>query len=279
MTNVVLPFLAASGTDVSARLAALPAGEDNALVRQTARNLVVRFPAPQPRREVILCAHLDSKTELLDHGQREVLLRLGGPAMGLALLAGAGMAAERLLVVGTASRTVHWLAFLAALPVAVYGLGMGASLVGGRFSRQPSNGAVDNGAAVALLLDLARRLHRGSLSLDHTAVALLFTVGEEAQMQGALAYVGGRTAWPLPTCAVNLDVVGQDGRYLLWEEDGTAMRRFPADATLNRALGSAVEAVAGWESGGFTRRWTLQAGSTQTGWPRRRGCWATCWQR
>jgi hypothetical protein len=216
-----------------------------ALVRQTARNLVVRFPAPQPRREVILCAHLDSKTELLDHGQREVLLRLGGPAMGLALLAGAGMAAERLLVVGTASRTVHWLAFLAALPVAVYGLGMGASLVGGRFSRQPSNGAVDNGAAVALLLDLARRLHRGSLSLDHTAVALLFTVGEEAQMQGALAYVGGRTAWPLPTCAVNLDVVGQDGRYLLWEEDGTAMRRFPADATLNRALGSAVEAVAG----------------------------------
>jgi hypothetical protein len=221
-----------------------------ALVRQRARNLVVRFPVPRPRHEVILCAHLDSKTELLDHAQREVLLRQSLPAMGLALVAGASMAAERLLATGTASQVIHWLAFLAALPVAVYGLGMGANQVGGRFSRQPSSGAVDNGAAVAVLLDLARRLHRGSLGLDHTAVTLLFTVGEEAQMQGALAYVQcsygpSREDWSLPTCAVNMEVVGQDGGYLLWEEDGTAMQRLPADATLKRALGRAVEAVSG----------------------------------
>lgn len=221
-----------------------------ALVRQKARNLVVRFAAPQTHREVILCAHLDSKTELLDHAQREILLRLGRPAMGLALVAGAGMAAETLLAAGTASLTLHWLAFLAALPVAVYGLGMGANLVGERFSHQPSSGAVDNGAAVAVLLDLARKLHRGSLSLNHTAVTLLFSVGEEAQMQGALAYVRrtygqGREDWPLPVCAINLEVVGQDGSYLLWVQDGTAMRRLPADATLNHALARAVEAVAG----------------------------------
>ena len=221
-----------------------------ALVRQKAQNLVVRFPVPRPHREVILCAHMDSKTELLDHAQREMLLRLSRPAMGLALVAGAGMAAERLLATGTASLTVHWLAFLAALPVAVYGLGMGANLVGGRFSRQPSSGAVDNGAAVAVLLDLARQLHQGSLSLDHTTVTLLFTVGEEAQMQGALAYVRraygpGSEDWPLPTCAINLEVVGQDGGYLLWAQDGTAMRRLPADATLNHALARAVEAVTG----------------------------------
>ena len=220
------------------------------LVRQKARNLVVRFAVPQPRQEVLLCAHMDSKTELLDHAQREILLRLGRPAMGLALVAGASMAAESLLATGTASRTAHWLAFLAALPVAVYGLGMGANLVGGRFSRQPSSGAVDNGAAVAVLLDLARQLHQGSPSLDHTAVTLLFTVGEEDQMQGALAYVRracgpGREDWPLPTCAINLEVVGQDGGYLLWEQDGTAMRRLPADITLNYALARAVEAVAG----------------------------------
>jgi Zn-dependent M28 family amino/carboxypeptidase len=187
---------------------------------------------------------------LLDHAQREMLLRLGRPAMGLALVAGAGMAAERLLVAGTASLTLHWLAFLAALPVAVYGLGMGANLVGGRFSRQPSSGAVDNGAAVAVLLDLARQLHRGSLGLHDTAITLLFTVGEETQMQGALAYVRctygpGREDWTLPTCAINLEVVGQDGGYLLWEEDGTAMHRLPADAALNRALARAVEAVTG----------------------------------
>jgi hypothetical protein len=221
-----------------------------ALVRQTARNLVVRFPVPQPQREVILCAHIDSKTEWLDHARRERLLRLGRPAMGLALVAGAGMVAERLLPTGAARLTVHWLALLAALPVAVYGLGMGANLVGGRFSRQPSSGAVDNGAAVAVLLDLARKLHHGHLSLDHTTVTILFTVGEEAQMQGALAYVrrtygSGGEDGPLPTCAINLEVLGQDGRYLLWEQDGTAMRRLPADAALNGSLARAVEAVTG----------------------------------
>ena len=63
-------------------------------------------------------------------------------------------------------------------------------------------------------------------------------------MQGALAYVRDREHWPLPACAVNLEVVGQNGGYLLWEEDGTAMQRLPVDAALNRALGRAVEAVA-----------------------------------
>ena len=56
-----------------------------ALIRQPAENLFVSFPpstSPSPvgGREVILCAHLDSKTEFLDHHQRSVLLRLGVPA-------------------------------------------------------------------------------------------------------------------------------------------------------------------------------------------------------
>ena len=37
-----------------------------ALARRPARNLVARFFPAHPRQEVILCAHLDSKTELLD---------------------------------------------------------------------------------------------------------------------------------------------------------------------------------------------------------------------
>jgi hypothetical protein len=57
----------------------------SAVIRRPARNLAAHFAAPQPRCEVVFCAHLDSKSELLDHAQREVLLRLGTPAMGLAL--------------------------------------------------------------------------------------------------------------------------------------------------------------------------------------------------
>jgi hypothetical protein len=232
-----------------------------ALVRQRAENLVVSFPVPYPSREVIFCAHMDSKTELLDHYQRSVLLRLSVPAMGLALIAGVltavnglspvGLALSRVegpalsRVEGPAATTVRWLAFLVALPVTAYGLGMGANLVGGRFSRRPSTGAVDNGAAVAILLALARQLRRRNPHLDHTAVTLLLSVGEEAQMQGALDYVRGRKDWPVPVSVVNLEVLGQNGGYLLWERDGTAMRQVPTDPILNRALERAVEAVTG----------------------------------
>jgi Zn-dependent M28 family amino/carboxypeptidase len=104
---------------------------------------------------------------------------------------------------------------------------------------------VDDGGAVAVLLDLARRLQRGEIPLQHTAVTLLFTVGEEAQMQGALAYVRDRDDWPLPVQVVNLEIVGQNGSYALWVEDGTAMRTLDADADLNDALARAVQAETG----------------------------------
>ena len=221
-----------------------------ALVRRPARNLVVRFSPARPRREVLLCAHLDSKTELLDHYQRRALVRLSLPAIALVLISGILIALGHLLPRGTAAQVLYWLAFLSALPGTAYGLGMGANLVGGRFSPRPSSGAVDNGAAVTVLLEIANRLQRGSLSLDATAVTLLFTVGEEAQMQGALAYVDDMQAQDpagasLPTCVVNLEVLGQSGGYLLWEHDGTAMISLPNDAALNAALARAVEAVTG----------------------------------
>lgn len=221
-----------------------------ALVRRRARNLVARFSPDRPRQEVILCAHVDSKTELLDHEQRRVLVRLSVPAIVLVLISGVLITLERLLPTGTARHAMYWLALLSALPGLAYGLGMGANLIGGRLSRSPSSGAVDNGAAVAVLLELAGRLQRDSLSLDETAVTLLFTAGEEAQMQGALAYVDSRygpdrAATSVPTYAVNLEVLGQNGGYLLWEQDGTAMERLPNDPALKSALARAVEAVNG----------------------------------
>jgi Zn-dependent M28 family amino/carboxypeptidase len=122
---------------------------------------------------------------------------------------------------------------------------MGIDLTGGRFCRQPSTGAVDDGAAVAVLLALAHKLHRGELHPGRTSVTLLLTLGEEAQMQGALAYVRDRDSWPLPAYVVNLELLGQNGGYLLWDQDGTALLRLPADADLNRLLAQTVEHVTG----------------------------------
>jgi Zn-dependent M28 family amino/carboxypeptidase len=104
---------------------------------------------------------------------------------------------------------------------------------------------VDNGAAVAVLLSLAAHLRHGGLRLQNSDVTLLFSVGEEAMMQGALAYVRDRQGWPLPARAINLEILGQNGGYLLWENDGTAMQQWPSDAELNGALEAAIETVAG----------------------------------
>jgi Zn-dependent M28 family amino/carboxypeptidase len=167
------------------------------------------------------------------------------PAMGLVAVSGALIAVGGLLPAGTAATVVRWLAFLTALPAAAYGLGMGANLAGGRFRPHPSPGAVDNGTSVAVLLALARQLHRRELPLERTAVTLLLTVGEEAQMQGALAYVRDRERWPMRVYVVNLEVMGQNGGYVLWEEDGTAMLRLPTNPALNQALERAVLATTG----------------------------------
>jgi hypothetical protein len=221
-----------------------------ALVRRPAQNLEVCFPSAQLGKEVVFCAHLDSKTELLDHPRREALVRLSRPAVVLALGSGLLVGLESVLPAGPVRLATGWLAFAIALPLAVYGVGMGVNLAGGRLSRAPSSGAVDDGAAVAVLLDLARRLNGGDLPLRDTSVTLLFTVGEEAQMQGALAYV--RRTYPAEMAeeisnlaVVNLEVVGQNGGYLLWKQDGTSMIRLETDATLNQALEQVVERVAG----------------------------------
>ncbi|MEJ2210882.1 MAG: M20/M25/M40 family metallo-hydrolase, partial [Anaerolineae bacterium] len=217
-----------------------------ALVRRPARNLVVAFPAPAPRREVILCAHLDSKTELLDHGRRPWLLDTGPAAMALGGAGALLLAGAPLLHTSIATHLVLFVAlFLGLGPAAGYALGMGANLAAGRLRRRQSSGAVDDGGSVAVLLDLARRLQRGDVDLPHTSVTLLFTVGEEVQMQGALAYVRDRVDWPLPVQVVNLEIVGQNGSYRLWVEDGTAMRTLEADVALNLALARAVEAETG----------------------------------
>ncbi len=205
--------------------------------REQADNLLVHLPSPQPVQEIVLCAHLDSKTEWLDHLRRAWLLKAGSPAIGLALLCGALICLSSML----SFDILRWLSIICAIPIALYGLTMGVNLIGGRFSRQPSTGAVDNGAAAAVLLTLARHMPG---RLRQTALTFLFTVGEEARMQGALAYVRDRNHAP-PTCAINLELIGQNGPWVLWQRDGTSMLPLPTDTLLNERLTRAIVRVAG----------------------------------
>ena len=63
-------------------------------------------------------------------------------------------------------------------------------------------------------------------------------------MQGSQAYVSSRE-WPLPARALNLEVMAQDGEYVLWEQDGYSLRLWPCSSELNQDVAQAVQEVTG----------------------------------
>jgi hypothetical protein len=194
--------------------------------------------------EVVISAHYDSKTELLDHRRRAFFVRLLPLGMALTLLVGLLGLLDALL----AASAPQWsnAAFVAgaalSLPVLFLAWGLGLNLALGRLV-QPSTGAVDNGAACTVMAGLAERLARDG-SLRRTKVTLALFTGEEANMQGSHAYVKSR-AWPLPTAVVNLELLGQNGGYVLWERDGTGFRWLPTSPEVNTSLAAAVQEIAG----------------------------------
>jgi hypothetical protein len=208
-------------------------------------NLLVEFGPPAPAQELLLTAHYDTKTELLDHRQRMFFIR--SLPLGILLTLALGLLGpldQTLLASGSpAAAWTYGLGILLSLPLLFLAWGLGLNLSLGRF-RPPSQGAVDNGAACAILLGLAERAHSGALPLAQTRLTLALFTGEEVNMQGSLAYVRSRE-WPLPARALNLEVMAQDGPYVLWEQDGFSRRLWPCAGDLNQAIADAVKKVTG----------------------------------
>lgn len=212
-------------------------------------SLLIPFGPRGAERELLICAHYDSKTELLDHRRRALLLRGLRPGIALTLVTALLAALEgRLRSRGSRGAGVaRALAVAASLPVLLLAWALGLNLALGRLAR-PSTGAVDNGAACAVLLALAERLAAGAVPTGRTCVTLAILGGEEVNMQGSRALVrhwrklkAGRSRMT----AVNLELMGQRGGYVLWERDGNALRTMPADGALSALVADAVRAVTG----------------------------------
>jgi hypothetical protein len=210
-------------------------------------NLLLEFPpgAGPATQELIISAHYDSKTEWLDHHKRMFLLRRLPLGMILTLAIGLLGAAEYLLRSSApeAAYLLWILSALLSLPLLVLAWAMGLYLSLGRLL-PPSQGAVDNGAACAVILGLADRLAQGHINVSQTQITLALFTGEEVNLQGSRAYVRSRP-WPLPAAALNLEILAQDGNYVYWERDGDVFRLYPTPAALNQQLCAAVEEVTG----------------------------------
>lgn len=207
------------------------------------QNILIEFDTPNPKRELVISAHYDSKTELFDHHIRTFFVQNLRIGIVLAILSGMTVSLEQSLLVAWAGIT-HILGILMTIPLLFLAWGLGLNLALGRLRRNPSQGAVDNGAACAILLSLAQHIADGNISLENTKLTLALFGGEEVNMQGSRAYVFGRE-WHLPSAALNLEIMAQDGDYVFWEQDGYSLKLFPTDRTLNQAISEAVASVTG----------------------------------
>lgn len=235
LLGLVMLFEASLGTPVI-----------SGLIRRDAENIVVTITPEKPEQELILTAHYDSKTQPFDHQQRELIFQLIIPSV----VAGALLALLWWLLHRRERRPARVFSLLlggllALLPL--YWLLL-ALTFGGGFMAKPSPGAVDNGTAVAVLMELSRELKE--TPLEKTAVTVVLFAAEELNAQGSQAYVRDhpRTA-ALPSYNVNLELVAQEGDYVYWTEDGVFTNRYPTSAELNRMLGEALTGVTGAEIG------------------------------
>lgn len=212
------------------------------ILQKDAENIVVSFNPETAEQELIFSAHYDSKTQLFDHRQRELVFQMIIPSV----------AAGFLLAL------LWWgLHFRGRRPRKSAGLLLGGLLAffpaywlllaltfGGGFMARPSPGAVDNGTAVAGLMKLSGELKE--LPLEKTAVTVVFFAAEELNMQGSQAYLQDRPREAeLPCYNVNLEMVCQAGDYVYWAEDGVFTTRFATSGKLNSLLDQAVSGPTG----------------------------------
>lgn len=85
------------------------------------------------------------------------------------------------------------------------------------------------GAARGILLGVAAHLARQPATLRRTRAILAFFTGEEVSMQGSRTYLRN-LIWSQPTIAINLELLWQNGPYVIWQREGNALTSIPTTA-------------------------------------------------
>ena len=203
------------------------------------RNLIAEFPVSQPQRRVILSAHFDSQTELFDSQRHGPLKYLIGP-FALFTIALPATALWR----GWRRRSERHVRAWAAI-VPMYFAGVCLVMTGGALVRARSPGALDDGAAVATLAELAQRLGAGTPRLDRTEIDIVLFAGQEVGLQGSARYVADQlpALAALPTYVINGETWGFGPDLSYFTSDRSALKRYDASTPLVRTLDRAYRGV------------------------------------
>jgi acetylornithine deacetylase/succinyl-diaminopimelate desuccinylase-like protein len=210
---------------------------------QTQQHLVARVAAERVEQRLIFAAHYDTKTDTLDHVERVPALTLAAVVTPLAILAALCGALLRGPVRARGPRALlrlsPWLAVLSGALVF-------ASLSAGAFAARRSPGALDDGAACAVLVRLVEALATGP-ALRRTEVEVLLFSAEEMAAQGSWVYARERFAAPpsLPTALVNLEIIGASADHAVLGSERFALRSFAPTPALVERLAAVHRATLG----------------------------------
>ena len=199
------------------------------------KHLLVRIPSQKPpTQRLILAAHYDTKTDLLDHVERSPIELATVPATLLLVLGAAGLLALQRWP--RAPGALKWGPRLAGVAGPLLGVAYFLMLTAGAFIPRPSPGALDDGAACALLVRLAQTL--AASPLESTEVELLLLSGEEIGVQGSWLYARQRFARPpeLPTALLNLEGLGGAENLTVYGIEHFTLRNFRPDPRWVRLL-------------------------------------------
>lgn len=190
----------------------------------TQHNVVARLPVPEPTQRLLFSAHYDTKTDLADHIVRSPVQLLAMPMILVMIVVSlssfvrfqAGNFTDRRRRMVT---VVAWLALL-------YGGASFGVFTGGMFISARSPGAIDDGAACAVLVRLAETLAKQPPA--KTEVELVFFSAEELTAQGSAHFVeqrygDGRAPRPM---VINLDPIGASTELAVVGRENTFLKSY-----------------------------------------------------
>jgi hypothetical protein len=198
----------------------------------TQEHVLARIVAPEATQRIILTAHYDTKTDLLDHVERAPVDLLSLP-MTLVMIAAplAGMVRARRHAHPAATRFERIVAPVSA----TYGVAVFLALTGGALVSRRSPGALDDGAACAVLVRVAETLARAPLTRTDVEVALLSA--EEIGVQGSRDFVHARLLpAPANTAVINFELIGAAADLAVFGSERFTLHSYPADPTLLSVL-------------------------------------------
>ena len=215
------------------------------VVPKESSNIIVSFNNPTATHTLVLVAHYDSKTDIFDHIQRARIYQFIVPSILVGLLIVFWLALSK--KIKSLAKPLFKHAATALVILFVIEWFMVAVAMGGFIVlKQQSSGAIDNASSVVALMGLAHEIKRGAVHNNTLNVEIVFTTGEEINLQGAKYYVKDLLTRKKKQelSLINLELVGEPGNMVYWQKAGVMLKFYGADSNLIQRLATAYIAVA-----------------------------------